>query len=181
MSWTTYGSWSLFAGRTVQPIDDYPSHLLQTLRELAPWTNQPKVVLLTPGVFNSAYFEHSYLAQQMGIQLVEGRDLICQDDRVWMRSTAGLEPVDVIYRRIDDDYLDPAVFRADSMLGVRGLMEAYRAGNVALANAPGNMVITSVASIFGQSDMNSLQFGGQTSQLLPKRRMIFGHIFKVSC
>ncbi|MBM5814479.1 MAG: circularly permuted type 2 ATP-grasp protein, partial [Cyanobacteria bacterium M_DeepCast_100m_m1_067] len=99
---------SLFSGRTVQPIDDYPSHLLQTLRELAPWTEAPKVVLLTPGVFNSAYFEHSYLAQQMGIQLVEGRDLICQDDRVWMRSTAGLEPVDVIYRRIDDDFLDPA-------------------------------------------------------------------------
>ena len=104
---------SLFAGRTVQPIDDYPSHLLQTLRELAPWTESPKVVLLTPGVFNSAYFEHCYLAQQMGIQLVEGRDLICQDQRVWMRSTAGLEPVDVIYRRIDDDFLDPSVFRSD--------------------------------------------------------------------
>ncbi len=131
---------SLFSGRTVQPIDDYPSRLLQTLRELAPWTETPKVVLLTPGVFNSAYFEHSYLAQQMGIQLVEGRDLICQDDRVWMRSTAGLEPVDVIYRRIDDDFLDPAVFRGDSMLGVRGLMAAYRAGRVAIANAPGTGV-----------------------------------------
>jgi uncharacterized circularly permuted ATP-grasp superfamily protein len=131
---------SLFSGRTVQPIDDYPSHLLQTLRELAPWTEAPKVVLLTPGVFNSAYFEHSYLAQQMGIQLVEGRDLICQDDRVWMRSTAGLEPVDVIYRRIDDDFLDPAVFRSDSMLGVRGLMEVYAAGRVAIANAPGTGV-----------------------------------------
>ena len=131
---------SLFSGRTVQPIDDYPSRLLQTLRELAPWTDTPKVVLLTPGVFNSAYFEHSYLAQQMGIQLVEGRDLICQDERVWMRSTAGLEPVDVIYRRIDDDFLDPAVFRSDSMLGVRGLMAAYRAGRVAIANAPGTGV-----------------------------------------
>lgn len=131
---------SLFAGRTVQPIDDYPSHLLQTLRDLAPWTDTPKVVLLTPGVFNSAYFEHSYLAQQMGIQLVEGRDLVCEGNRVWMRSTSGLEPVDVIYRRIDDDFLDPAVFRPDSMLGVRGLMEAYRAGRVAIANAPGTGV-----------------------------------------
>ena len=131
---------SLFSGRTVQPIDDYPSHLLQSLRELAPWTERPTVVLLTPGVFNSAYFEHSYLAQQMGIQLVEGRDLVCQDDRVWMRSTGGLAPVDVIYRRIDDDFLDPAVFRSDSMLGVRGLMQAYSAGRVAIANAPGTGV-----------------------------------------
>jgi uncharacterized circularly permuted ATP-grasp superfamily protein len=131
---------SLFAGRTVQPIDDYPSRLLQTLRDLAPWTEQPRVVLLTPGVFNSAYFEHSYLAQQMGIALVEGRDLACQDGRVWMRSTSGLEPVDVIYRRIDDDFLDPAVFRSDSMLGVRGLMEVYAAGRVAIANAPGTGV-----------------------------------------
>jgi uncharacterized circularly permuted ATP-grasp superfamily protein len=127
-------------GRTVQPIDDYPSHLLQTLRELAPWTETPKVVLLTPGVYNSAYFEHSYLAQQMGIQLVEGRDLVCQDERVWMRSTSGLEAVDVIYRRIDDDFLDPAVFRSDSMLGVPGLMRAYSAGRVAIANAPGTGV-----------------------------------------
>ena len=131
---------SLFAGRTVQPIDDYPSHLLQTLRDLAPWTEQPRVVLLTPGVFNSAYFEHSYLAQQMGIALVEGRDLACQDGRVWLRSTSGLEPVDVIYRRIDDDFLDPAVFRSDSLLGVRGLMEVYAAGRVAIANAPGTGV-----------------------------------------
>ncbi|MEN9495446.1 MAG: hypothetical protein RLZZ137_486 [Cyanobacteriota bacterium] len=131
---------SLFAGRTVQPIDDYPSHLLQTLRDLAPWTEQPRVVLLTPGVFNSAYFEHSYLAQQMGIALVEGRDLACQDGRVWLRSTSGLEPVDVIYRRIDDDFLDPAVFRSDSLLGVRGLMDVYAAGRVAIANAPGTGV-----------------------------------------
>ncbi|MEX1322589.1 MAG: circularly permuted type 2 ATP-grasp protein [Synechococcaceae cyanobacterium] len=131
---------SLFSGRTVQPIDDYPSHLLQTLRELAPWTETPNVVLLTPGVYNSAYFEHSYLAQQMGIQLVEGRDLVVQDERVWLRSTSGLELVDVIYRRIDDDFLDPAVFRSDSILGVRGLMDAYRAGRVAIANAPGTGV-----------------------------------------
>ena len=131
---------SLFAGRTVQPIDNYASQLLQTLRELAPWTDTPKVVLLTPGVFNSAYFEHSYLAQQMGIPLVEGRDLVCEGDRVWIRSTSGLEPVDVIYRRIDDDFLDPDVFRADSMLGVRGLMACLRAGRVAIANAPGTGV-----------------------------------------
>jgi len=131
---------SLFSGRTVQPIDSYPSQLLQTLRDLAPWTESPRVVLLTPGVFNSAYFEHSYLAQQMGIALVEGRDLACQDGRVWMRTTQGLEPVDVIYRRIDDDFLDPAVFRSDSMLGVRGLMEVYAQGRVAIANAPGTGV-----------------------------------------
>ncbi len=131
---------SFFSGRTVQPIDNYASQLLQTLRELAPWTDMPSVVVLTPGVFNSAYFEHSYLAQQMGIQLVEGRDLICENDRIWMRSTGGLEPVDVIYRRIDDDFLDPEVFRSDSMLGVPGLMRAYRAGRLAIANAPGTGV-----------------------------------------
>ena len=128
---------SLFTGRVVQPIDRYPSQLLKTLRELAPWTETPRVVLLTPGVLNSAYFEHSYLAQQMGIPLVEGRDLACEDGRVWMRTTRGLEAVDVIYRRIDDDFLDPAVFRSDSMLGVRGLMEVYAQGRVAIANAPG--------------------------------------------
>jgi uncharacterized circularly permuted ATP-grasp superfamily protein len=131
---------SLFQGRTVQPIDDYPSHLLRTLQDLAPWSDAPRVVLLTPGVFNSAYFEHSYLAQQMGIALVEGRDLICEDGRVWMRSTAGREPVDVIYRRIDDDFLDPKVFRRDSMLGVPGLIDAMRTGRVAIANAPGSGV-----------------------------------------
>jgi uncharacterized circularly permuted ATP-grasp superfamily protein len=131
---------SLFAGRTVQPIDDYPSHLLRTLQDLAPWSDAPRVVLLTPGVFNSAYFEHSYLAQQIGIALVEGRDLICEDGRVWMRSTAGRKPVDVIYRRIDDDFLDPEVFRRDSMLGVPGLIDVMRTGRVAIANAPGTGV-----------------------------------------
>ncbi|QNI95874.1 A circularly permuted ATPgrasp family protein [Synechococcus sp. A15-127] len=131
---------SLFEGRIVQPIDDYPSHLLRTLQDLAPWSDAPRVVLLTPGVFNSAYFEHSYLAQQMGITLVEGRDLICEDGRVWMRSTAGREPVDVIYRRIDDDFLDPTVFRRDSMLGVPGLIDVMRSGQVAIANAPGTGV-----------------------------------------
>ena len=131
---------SLFEGRTVQPIDDYPSHLLRTLQDLAPWSDSPRVVILTPGIYNSAYFEHSYLAQQMGIPLVEGRDLICEDGRVWMHSTNGRRPVDVIYRRIDDDFLDPSVFRSDSMLGVHGLMEALRLGRVAIANAPGTGV-----------------------------------------
>ena len=95
------------------------------------------MAILTPGVFNSAYFEHSYLAQEMGIHLVEGRDLVCEGGRVWMRSTNGLEPVDVIYRRIDDDFLDPTVFRKDSMLGVPGLIDVLRQGRVAIANAPG--------------------------------------------
>ena len=131
---------SLFRSRTVQPIDDYPSHLLRTLQDLAPWSDSPRVVLLTPGVFNSAYFEHSYLAQQMGITLVEGRDLMCENGRVWMRSTGGLEPVDVIYRRIDDDFLDPTVFRRDSMLGVPGMMDVMRNGRLAIANAPGTGV-----------------------------------------
>ena len=98
------------------------------------------MVVLTPGVFNSAYFEHSFLAQQMGIELVEGGDLVVADDYVWMRTTHGFERVDVIYRRIDDDFLDPKAFRADSMLGVPGLMDVYKAGNVALANAPGTGV-----------------------------------------
>ena len=100
----------------------------------------PRVVLLTPGIYNSAYFEHSFLAQQMGVQLVEGRDLVVAGGDVFMRTTKGLERVDVIYRRIDDDFLDPEAFRADSLLGVPGLMAAYRAGRVALANAPGNGV-----------------------------------------
>ena len=131
---------NLFEGRIVRPIDDYPSHLLRTLQDLAPWSDTPRVVILTPGVFNSAYFEHSYLAQQMGIPLVEGRDLICEGGRVWLRSTNGLKPVDVLYRRIDDDFLDPTVFRRDSMLGVPGLIDVLRNGRVAIANAPGTGV-----------------------------------------
>ena len=130
----------LFSSQRVTPIDDYASQLLQTLQDMAPWSGSPRVVLLTPGVHNSAYFEHSYLARLMGIQLVEGQDLVCSDGKVWMRSTTGLERVDVIYRRIDDDFLDPECFRADSMLGVRGLMECYRQGSVAIANAPGTGV-----------------------------------------
>jgi len=132
----------IFEGLRVRPVDDYPSNLLEMLESIAPHgaAEKPTVVLLTPGLYNSAYFEHSFLAQQMGIQLVEGRDLEVQDDIVWMHTTRGLRKVDVIYRRIDDDFLDPLSFRADSLLGVPGLLNAYRAGKVALANAPGNGV-----------------------------------------
>jgi uncharacterized circularly permuted ATP-grasp superfamily protein len=132
----------VFEGLQVRPVDDYPSNLLEMLESIAPpgASDKPTVVLLTPGMYNSAYFEHSFLAQQMGIQLVEGRDLAVQDDAVWMRTTKGLRKVDVIYRRIDDDFMDPLAFRKDSLLGVPGLLDAYRAGTVALANAPGNGV-----------------------------------------
>jgi uncharacterized circularly permuted ATP-grasp superfamily protein len=130
----------VFAGLSVRPVTEYPSRLLEMLESIAPASAaSPRVVLLTPGIHNSAYFEHSFLAQQMGVQLVEGRDLLVDGD-VFMRTTKGLERVDVIYRRIDDDFLDPQAFRPDSLLGVAGLMEAYRAGRVALANAPGNGV-----------------------------------------
>lgn len=128
----------LFRNYGVRPIDHYGQALLATLRKLAPDRRpDPTIVLLTPGVFNSAYFEHTYLARQMGIELVEGRDLLVHDDMVYMRTTAGLRRVDVIYRRVDDDFLDPLVFRPSSILGVAGLFNAYRAGNVALANAIG--------------------------------------------
>ena len=127
----------LFSSSHVRPVDDYASRLLETLSALASREEAPEVAVLTPGVYNSAYFEHSYLAQQMGVELVEGRDLVVDDDTLYMRTTRGLERVDVLYRRIDDDFLDPTVFRPDSMLGVPGLMNAYRRGRVALANAPG--------------------------------------------
>ncbi len=130
----------LFEDQQVMPVDGYPSQLLRTLQDLAPWSDNPNVVLLTPGVHNSAYFEHSYLARLMGIQLVEGSDLVCSDDSVWLMNTSGLTRVDVIYRRIDDDFLDPDCFRADSMLGVHGLMKCFQAGRVAIANAPGTGV-----------------------------------------
>lgn len=131
----------VFAASQVRPVVDYASRLYSTLANLAPaGVNDPTVVLLTPGIYNSAYYEHSFLAQQMGIELVEGRDLVVQDGWVFMRTTDGLQRVDVIYRRIDDDFLDPLTFRPDSMLGVPGLMDAYRRGRVALANAPGTGV-----------------------------------------
>ena len=133
---------SVFEGLTVRPVSEYPEKLLEMLEAICPpnCSDIPTVVLLTPGIYNSAYFEHSYLARQMGIQLVEGRDLTVQDKTVFMQTTRGLRRVDVVYRRIDDDFLDPKAFRSDSLLGVPGLVEAYRAGNVALANAPGNGV-----------------------------------------
>ncbi|PPK73392.1 putative circularly permuted ATP-grasp superfamily protein [Methylobacter tundripaludum] len=123
----------------ILPIDDYPSRLQDMLASLAPeHIKKPQIVVLTPGIYNSAYFEHAYLAQQMGAQLVEGGDLVVNDDDcVYMRTIEGLEKVDVIYRRIDDDFLDPEVFRKDSVLGVPGLMRAWKAGNVSFANAPG--------------------------------------------
>ena len=129
----------LFQACRVKPIEDYPQALLQVLRNLAPHGRMdPTIVLLTPGVFNSAYFEHTYLARQMGIELVEGRDLVVNDNVLYMRTTAGLRRVDVIYRRIDDDFIDPLAFRSDSILGVPGLFNVYREGNVTLCNALGN-------------------------------------------
>lgn len=125
----------------VRPVDNYPELLLKTIQHLSPRAGQtPVCVLLTPGVYNSAYFEHTFLARKMGIEIVEGRDLIVLNGYVFMRTTHGLVQVDVIYRRLDDDFLDPRVFRKDSMLGVPGLMEAYLSGNVALANAVGTGV-----------------------------------------
>ncbi|HSV05691.1 MAG TPA: circularly permuted type 2 ATP-grasp protein [Candidatus Binatus sp.] len=122
----------------VRSVENYPADLLASLREIAPaGTARPKVALLTPGPHNSAFFEHVFLSQQMGIELVEGQDLVCVDHRLFMRSVHGLERIDVLYRRIDDDFLDPVVFRPDSLLGVAGLMAAVRAGNVALANMVG--------------------------------------------
>jgi len=127
-----------FDASRVRPVDEYPSRLLATLQSLFPAAiDSPKVALLTPGIYNSAYYEHSFLAQQMGVELVEGRDLVAVNNRVMMRTTKGLEPVDILYRRIDDDFIDPQVFRSDSLLGVPGLMEIYKKGRVALANAPG--------------------------------------------
>jgi len=131
----------LFSKQSVAPVDHYPYLLLESLRSVAPEdVSDPVVVLLTPGIFNSAYFEHTFLAQQMGIELVEGQDLFVRDNIVFMRTTQGPRRVDVIYRRIDDDFIDPLAFRKDSMLGVPGLFAAYRAGKVTLANALGTGV-----------------------------------------
>jgi uncharacterized circularly permuted ATP-grasp superfamily protein len=131
----------LFRDYAVCPVDDYPSRLLDVLRYVAPLgSSQPNVVVLTPGIYNSAYFEHTLLARRMGVELVEARDLIVVDNAVFLKKTRGLEKVDVIYRRIDDDYLDPLYFMPDSTLGVTGLMDAYRAGNVTVANAIGTGV-----------------------------------------
>jgi uncharacterized circularly permuted ATP-grasp superfamily protein len=131
----------LFRMLDIRPTDDYPSHLLEMLLYLAPgYLDSPCVVVLTPGVYNSAYFEHSFLAQQMGVELVEGSDLVVVDGYVQMRTTRGLKRVDVIYRRVDDTFLDPQVFNPNSLLGIPGIMGVYRQGKVALANAPGTGV-----------------------------------------
>jgi uncharacterized circularly permuted ATP-grasp superfamily protein len=131
----------LFAQQRIRPVDHYPDLLVKTLRAVAHnGVDNPIIVLLTPGHYNSAYFEHAFLAQQMGIELVEGADLFVLNDTVFMRTTQGPQKVDVIYRRIDDDFLDPSAFRPDSMLGVPGLLDAYRAGRVTLANAIGTGV-----------------------------------------
>jgi uncharacterized circularly permuted ATP-grasp superfamily protein len=128
----------MFESIGVRPVDHYPQELLKTLQHISPTgVVDPTIVLLTPGAYNSAYFEHTYLARQMGIDIVEGRDLVVKDAHVFMRTTKGLRPVHVIYRRLDDDFLDPTVFRRDSMLGVPGLIHAYRSGNVSLANSIG--------------------------------------------
>lgn len=128
----------LFSEHRIAPVAHYPDLLLDTLRSVSPGgVNEPTVVVLTPGMYNSAYFEHAFLAQQMGVELVEGQDLFVKDDFVFMRTTRGPRRVDVIYRRVDDDFLDPEVFRPDSRLGCAGLLRAYKAGNVTLANAVG--------------------------------------------
>ena len=129
-----------FRASRVKPIEHYPQQLLAALRSLTPFQDDVTIAVLTPGVFNSAYFEHAFLARQMGVELVEGRDLLVHDNAVFMRTTSGLKRIDVIYRRVDDDFIDPLIFRDDSALGVPGLFNAYRAGNVVIANAPGTGV-----------------------------------------
>jgi len=131
----------VFADSGVRPVTGYPGRLYETLTHICPNdVPDPHIVVLTPGIFNSAYYEHSFLAQQMGVELVQGEDLVVHDEYVYMRTTEGFQQVDVIYRRIDDDFMDPLAFREDSVLGVPGLMDVYRAGRVALANAPGTGV-----------------------------------------
>ena len=131
----------LFDQYNVRPVEDYTDNLLAVLRSIAPaGCDDPTVVILTPGMYNSAYYEHSFLARQMGVELVEGRDLVLDRGQIFRRTTRGLQRVDVIYRRVDDDFLDPLAFRHDSLLGVAGLLGAYQAGNVGLANALGTGV-----------------------------------------
>jgi uncharacterized circularly permuted ATP-grasp superfamily protein len=131
---------NLFRSQRVRSVDHYPRELLSTLRSMTPVRDEVSIAVLTPGVFNSAYFEHAFLARQMGVELVEGRDLLVNDNVVYARTTSGLKRIDVIYRRIDDDFIDPLIFREDSALGVSGLFNAYRAGNVVIANALGTGV-----------------------------------------
>ena len=133
---------ALFSGGTVRAVEDYPEVLAEAMAGVAPprCEGDPTLAILTPGYFNSAYYEHSFLADRMGVELVEGQDLYCDEGRVWMRTIRGPEQVDVIYRRVDDAFLDPAVFNPDSVLGVHGLMDVYRAGGVTIVNAPGTGV-----------------------------------------
>src|SRR5262245_39353580 len=153
----------VFDASRVRPVDEYPSRLLFMLQSLFPTAlESPKVAVLSPGIYNSAYFEHAFLAQQMGVELVEGRDLVVVNGRVMMRTTKGFERVDVLYRRIDDDFLDPQVFRSDSLLGVAGLMEVYKKGAVALANAPGTGIADRKSVVEGKS-------GGLGGRLLGAR------------
>jgi len=130
----------IFRAARVKPIEHYPQELLATLKSLAPFQEDVSIAVLTPGVFNSAYFEHAFLARQMGVELVEGRDLLVNDNVVYTRTTSGLKRIDVLYRRVDDDFIDPLIFRSDSALGVPGIFNAYRAGNVVIANALGTGV-----------------------------------------
>jgi uncharacterized circularly permuted ATP-grasp superfamily protein len=151
---------SLFTGNRIAPVNNYPELLLQNLRAVAPkGVTRPTVAVLTPGIYNSAYFEHVFLADEMGVELVEGQDLFVKDEHVFMRTTHGPVQVDVIYRRIDDDYLDPLAFNADSMLGVPGLLAAYRAGGVTLANAIGTGVADDKAMYTYVPDMIDFYLG----------------------
>jgi uncharacterized circularly permuted ATP-grasp superfamily protein len=152
----------LFRKFRVAAVDSYPDRLLETMKSVAPHgaAANPVCVLLTPGHYNSAYYEHSFLADSMGIELVEAADLVVDDDIVWMRTIAGRVRVDVIYRRIDDDYLDPLVFRPDSTLGVPGLIAAYAAGNVAIMNAPGNGIADDKAIYSYMPDIVKFYSGG---------------------
>ena len=150
----------LFASQQIAPVEHYPDLLLENLRAVAPaGALEPSVVVLTPGQYNSAYFEHAFLAQQMGVELVQGTDLFVRDETVYMRTTQGPQRVDVIYRRLDDEFLDPLAFKADSVLGVPGLMSAYRAGNVTLANAVGAGVGDDKAMYVHVPDMIRFYFG----------------------
>ncbi|WP_407276538.1 circularly permuted type 2 ATP-grasp protein [Halothiobacillus sp. DCM-1] len=153
---------NLFTQHTVRPVQHYPQLLLETLRESAPaHVDDPTIVVLTPGAFNSAYFEHAFLASQMGVELVEGQDLFVSDHKVYMRTTQGPQQVHVIYRRVDDEFLDPQVFRKDSMLGVSGLFEAYRRGNVVLTNGVGTGVADDKSTYLFVPDMIEFYLGEQ--------------------
>lgn len=150
----------LFASHAVEPVEHYPQMLLDTLRESAPpHISNPTIVVMTPGSYNSAYFEHAFLASQMGVELVEGQDLFVHQQKVYMHTTEGAQQVHVIYRRVDDDFLDPLAFRPDSTLGVPGLLEAYCAGNVALANGVGTGVADDKSTYFYVPDMIKFYLG----------------------